>query len=155
MSPRTIADLVHRDAPVIAADATIQAALPVLLFSRLPALPVVDDNQRFKGIFGEREFITALFPGYVGSLKHAGFVPKSIDAALEKRQSCRTEPVSKHMNTEHIDVGPDFSDVGLAEIFIHHRVLIVPVVEDKRVVGVITRSDFFAAVAQRFLGDPP
>jgi CBS-domain-containing membrane protein len=155
MSPRTIADLVHRDAPVIAQNATIQAAVPVLLFSKLPALPVVDDDQHFKGIFGEREFITALFPGYVGSLKHAGFVPKSIDAALAKRQSCRTEAVSKHMNTEHIDVGPDFSDVGLAEIFIHHRVLIVPVVEDKRVVGVITRSDFFAAVAQRFLGDPP
>jgi CBS-domain-containing membrane protein len=154
MSPRTIGDLVHRDAPVIAENATVQAALPVLLFSRLPALPVVNDKEQFVGIFGEREFITALFPGYVGSLKHAGFVPKSIDAALQKRQSCRTEPVSKHMNTEDIDVGPDFSDVGLAEIFIHHRVLIVPVVENKRVVGVITRADFFAAVAERFLGDP-
>jgi CBS-domain-containing membrane protein len=153
MSPRTIADLVHRDVPVVAQDATIEAALPMLLFSRLPAVPVVDDEQHFTGIFGEREFITALFPGYVGSLKHAGFVPKSIDAALEKRQSCRAEPVSKHMNTEHIDVGPDFSDVGLAEIFIHHRVLIIPVVENKRVVGVITRADFFAAVARRLLGE--
>ena len=34
------------------------------------------------GIFGEREFITALFPGYVGSLRHAASVPKSIDALL-------------------------------------------------------------------------
>jgi CBS-domain-containing membrane protein len=151
MSPRTIADLVHRDVPVIAEETTVEAALPVLLFARLPALPVVDGKQHFKGIFGEREFITALFPGYVGSLKHAGFVPRSIDAVLQKRQGCRAEPVSKHMNTEHIDVAPDFSDVGLAEIFIHHRVLIVPVVEDRRVVGVVTRADFFAAVARRFL----
>ena len=155
MGPRTIAGLVHRDAPVIPESSTIQAAVPVLLSSKLPAVPVVDDEQRFSGIFGEREFITALFPGYVGSLRHAGFVPKSIDAVLERRQSCRTEPVSRHMNTEHIEVGPDFSDVGLAEIFIHHRVLIVPVVEDKRVLGVITRADFFAEVAQRFLRDPP
>lgn len=155
MGPRTIADLVHRDAPVIPESSTIQAAVPVLLSSKLPAVPVVDDEQHFSGIFGEREFITALFPGYVGSLRHAGFVPKSIDAVLERRQSCRTEPVSRHMNTEHIDVGPDFSDVGLAEIFIHHRVLIVPVVEHKRVLGVITRADFFAEVAQRFLRDPP
>ena len=51
---------------------------------------------------------------------------------LEKRQACRFEPVAQHMNTEHVDVGPDFSDVGLAEIFIHHRVLIVPVTEHKR-----------------------
>ena len=148
MGPRAIADLVHRDAPVIPESSTIQAAVPVLLSSKLPAVPVVDDEQHFSGIFGEREFITALFPGYVGSLRHAGFVPKSIDAVLERRQSCRTEPVSRHMNTEHIDV-------GLAEIFIHHRVLIVPVVEHKRVLGVITRAEFFAEVAQRFLGDPP
>jgi CBS domain-containing protein len=115
--------------------------------------PVVDAHERYAGIFGEREFITALFPGYLGALGSAGFIPKSIDVALEKRQSCRFEPVAKHMNTEHVAVGPDFSDVELAEIFLHHRVLIVPVTEHKRVTGLVTRSDFFAAVAERFLAN--
>ena len=59
--------------------------------------------------------------------------------------------VGKHMNTEHVDVGPDFADTQVAEIFLHHRVLIVPVVEDGRVTGLITRADFFRAIAQRFL----
>jgi CBS domain-containing protein len=148
MSPRRIADLVHRDAPLLAHDQPIGTAVKLVLEAELPALPVVDDNGKLVGIFGEREFITALFPGYVGSLKHAAFVPKSIDAALEKRRGCLDELVSEHMNTEHIDVGPDFSDVGLAETFLHHRVLIVPVTQDKRVVGLITRSDFFAALAE-------
>jgi CBS domain-containing protein len=128
-------------------------ALERVLASRLPALPVVDEQDRFAGIFGEREFITALFPGYLGALSSAGFIPKSIDAALEKRQGCRAEPVAKYMNTEHVDVGPDFSDVELAEIFLHHRVLIVPVTDGKRVVGVVTRADFFRVVAERFLGN--
>jgi CBS domain-containing protein len=56
------------------------------------------------------------------------------------------------MNTEHVDVGPDFADTQVAEIFLHHRVLIVPVVDDGRVLGVITRGDFFRAIAERFLG---
>ena len=56
------------------------------------------------------------------------------------------------MNTEHVDVGPDFSDTQVAEIFLHHRVLVVPVVDGGRVVGVITRSDFFRTIAERFLG---
>ena len=72
---------------------------------------------------------------------------------LEKRHACRFEAVAKHMNTEHVDVATDFSDVGLAEIFIHHRVLIVPVTEHERVVGVITRTDFFTALAERFLAN--
>ena len=54
------------------------------------------------------------------------------------------------MNTEHVDVGTDFSDAQVAEIFLHHRVLIVPVLDDGRVLGVITRTDFFKALAERF-----
>ena len=68
-----------------------------------------------------------------------------------ERRECRAEPVSTYMTTEHIDVGADFSDAEVAEIFLHHRVLIVPVVDGRRVVGVITRSDFFHSVAERFL----
>ena len=56
------------------------------------------------------------------------------------------------MNTEHVDVDVAYSDVQVAEIFLHHRVLIVPVTEDGRVRGVITRADFFRWVAERFLG---
>ena len=153
MNPRTIAELVHRETPLIREDEQIGAAVKRLLESRLPALPVVDERDRFAGIFGEREFVTALFPGYLGALGSAGFIPKSIDVALEKRQGCRFEPVSKYMNTEHVDVGPDFSDVELAEIFLHHRVLIIPVTENKRVTGLVTRSDFFRAVAERFLAN--
>ncbi len=148
MSPRAIAELVHREAPLIRHDEQIGTAVQRLLESGLPALPVVDDHERFAGIFGEREFITALFPGYLGALGSAGFIPKSIDVALEKRQKCRFEPVSKYINTEHVDVGPDFSDVELAEIFLHHRVLIIPVVDNGRVTGVITRSAFFRALAE-------
>jgi len=153
MSPRTLAELVHRDAPLVRADQPVSTAVRLLLDAELPALPVVDAQERFAGIFGEREFITALLPGYVASLGSAAFVPKSIDTVLEKRQACRHEPVSKHMNTEHVEVGAHFSDIGLAEIFIHHRVLIVPVTEHKRVLGIITRSDFFTALAERFLAN--
>ena len=58
------------------------------------------------------------------------------------------------MNRDHVDVGPDYSDTQVAEIFLHHRVLIVPVIDAGRVAGIITRSDFFRAIAQRFLEAP-
>jgi CBS domain-containing protein len=151
MSPQTISAPVLRQPPVLHAGDTIEAAVRQILESELPALAVVDDNERYAGIFGEREFMAALFPGYVQQLKHAGFLPRSLDAALEKRQSCRVELVKQHMNTEHVDVGSDFSDTQVAEIFLHHRVLVVPIVDDKRVVGLITRREFFRALAERFV----
>jgi CBS domain-containing protein len=149
--PRTIVELVHREEPVLHADQPVGEALRTLLDTGLPALPVVDAGDRYAGIFGERELITGVFPGYVRSLGYAAFVPKSLEAALQKRQSCTAEPVRQHMNREHIDVSSDFSDVHVAEIFINHRVLIVPVTEGGRVRGLITRTDFFRVVAGRLL----
>jgi CBS domain-containing protein len=132
---------------------TIPSSTPSTSFSRrsCPALPVVDESGRLRGIFGEREFFAALFPGYLGDLSYAAFVPRSLESALQKRATCRGEPVRAYMNTEHVDVDTDFSDAQVAETFLHHRVLILPVLENKQVVGVITRADFFRALAERFL----
>jgi CBS domain-containing protein len=143
-------DLVN-EAPLLRRDETVGAAVKKVLESGLPALPVVDADERLVGIFGEREFMGALFPGYLKELKYAGFVPATLDDAIEKRAAGRHEPVAEYMNTEHIDVGTDFSDAQLAETFLHHRVLIIPVVEVRRVQGVITRADFFRRLGERFL----
>jgi CBS domain-containing protein len=151
MSPRSISEPVLREPPLLHVDHSIESAVHRLLESDLPALPVVDGRERFVGIFGEREFMSALFPGYLGDLKGAAFLRRSIDEALEKRDTCRREPISKYMHTEHVDVGPEFSDTQVAEIFLHHRVLVVPVLDAGHVVGLIPRHAFFRTLAEHFL----
>jgi CBS domain-containing protein len=151
VSPRTVSDPLLRDAPVLHVGDTVGHSVRALLESGLPALPVVDERERLYGIFGEREFMAAVFPGYLNILKYAGFVKKDVESALEKRRECTREAVREYANTEHVDVPTDFSDAQVAETFLHHRVLLVPVTDEGRVVGVITRSDFFRSVAERFL----
>jgi CBS domain-containing protein len=151
VSPRSISAPLLRQAPLLRADDRIEDAVKSIVDSGLPALPVVDADGRLVGIFGEREFMSALFPGYVGELRFAGFVRRALDEALEKRSACRGEPVGRYMNTEHVDVPADASDVQVTETFLHHRVLIVPVTEDRHVTGVIARADFFRELAERFL----
>jgi acetoin utilization protein AcuB len=151
MTPDQLSRDLVREAPLLRREETVGEAVAEVLDSGLPALPVVDDD-RLVGIFGEREFIGALFPGYFRDLSYAGFVPSTLDDAIEKRAGCRDEPVGDYMHTEHIDVGPDFSDAQVAETFLHHRVLIVPVVDSGQVKGVITRADFFRRLGERFLG---
>ena len=154
MNPRRLAEPVLLTPPSLHVDDSVEAAVRRVLDSGAPALPVVDARERYVGIFGEREFMEALFPGYLKELRHVAFVQRSLDEALERRDSCRIEPIRRYMNTEHVEVGPDFSDLQVAEIFLHHRVLIVPIVADGRVQGILTRRDFFRAVAERFVGAP-
>lgn len=149
MSPQTITELVQRKTPALPHDRPLGWAIEQLLRSDLPALPVSGRDGRYLGIFGEREFIAALFPAYLGHLSSAAFLPAALEQVIEKRHSCLGEPVGDHTNTEHVDVPPSFSDVQLAETFLHHRVLVVPIVENGVVVGIITRSAFVRVLAQR------
>ena len=149
MTPSTLGDLAVREVPLLHVDDEVLPAVRQVIDTGVPALPVVDASENFVGIFGEREFINAIFPGYIRELHYAAFVTKATDEVLEKQVGCATAPVAKYMNTEHVDVGPDYSDAQLAETFMHHRVLIVPITDGKRVTGVVTRSDFFRALAER------
>ncbi len=147
--PRTIGELTAREVPLLREDEPVRSAVERIVEVELPALPVADSEGGLAGIFGEREFIGAIFPGYLGELRYAGFLNERLEDTLEKRGTCLAEPVSKYMTTDHVDVEADYSDAQVAEIFLHHRVLIVPVVEGGRVVGVITRWDFFKALVER------
>jgi CBS-domain-containing membrane protein len=150
MTPRAFSDELLREVPVLSRDQTVRSAVRAIGMAGVPALPVVDARAAFTGIFGEREFIEALFPGYLGTLRHAGFVPHSLDVAIERRASSLEDPVGHYANRDRIAVTTEYSDAELAETFLHHRVLIVPVLDaQRRVLGVVTRTDFFTALASR------
>ncbi len=151
MSPQRVTKSIIRQPPLVRVHDTVEVAVRAILDAGLPAVPVVEDDGSLAGVFGEREFMEALFPRYFSQLKSASFLPKALDDALEKRAGCIREPVGDHMFIEHVDVPSDASDGQIAEIFFHHRVLLVPVVGDGAVVGVITRRDFFRALAERVL----
>jgi CBS domain-containing protein len=134
--------------PLKAGDTIAEAARRVIE-AELPALPAVDSGGRFAGIFGEREFMVALFPGYVRELASSAMIKRSIDEAIERRESCRVEPIEKYLTTDHVLVEDDYSDTQLAELFLHHRVLVIPIATGGRVHAVVTRNEFFRALFER------
>ena len=82
MTPDRLSRDLVREAPLLRFAETVGSALQKVLDSGLPALPVLDAEEQLVGIFGEREFMSALFPGYLKELKYAGFVPGTLDDAL-------------------------------------------------------------------------
>lgn len=147
--PDSIVKETIREVEPLLVDDRVGAAAARLLEAELPGLPVVDSAGKFAGIFGEREFMEALFPGYVGTLGSSAMISRSIDETIERREGCRDEALRDHLTTDHVLVEDDYSDTQLAELFLHHRVLVIPVATNGRVHAVVTRADFFRALAGR------
>jgi len=149
--PDSIVKETIREIEPLRADEKVGSAAKKVVEAGLPALPAVEDDGTFAGIFGEREFMAALFPGYVGTLSSARMVSRAIDETIERRAECAEEPIREYLTTDHVVVEDDYSDTLLAEQFLHHRVLIIPIATEGRVHAVVTRSDFFRALAERFV----
>jgi CBS domain-containing protein len=139
-----------REIEPLDADELVGVAARRVVDAGLPALPAVERDGGFAGIFGEREFMAALFPGYVGELASAAMISRSVDETIERRSRCSEEPIRRYLTTDHVLVENDYSDTQLAELFLHHRVLIVPIASGGRVHAVVTRHDFFCALVARF-----
>lgn len=149
--PAAIVESTIREVEPLRESDTVELAVRRVLEAGLPALPVVDEQGRFVGIFGEREFMAALFPGWIGTVGSSAMLTRSLDDVIQRREECRTEPIERYLTRDHVLVDEDFADAHIAEIFLHHRVLIVPVATNGVVHSVITRSDFFRVFAERFV----
>ncbi len=140
-----------REIEPLPASEPIGSATRKVIDARLPALPAVDEKGKFAGIFGEREFMKALFPGYVDTLSSAAMIRRSIEETIEKRSGCTEEAIAGYLTTDHVVVEDEHSDTQLAELFLHHRVLVIPIATEGRIHAVVTRADFFRALATRTL----
>jgi len=147
--PDSIVKSTLKEVEPLSVDETVAVAAHKVLDTGLPGLPVVDEGGKFTGIFGEREFMAAMFPAYVGTLTSSRMISRSIDETIERRAECSREAIEKYLTTDHVLVEDDYSDTQLAELFLHHRVLVIPIATEGRVHAVVTRNDFFRALTNR------
>jgi CBS domain-containing protein len=149
--PDSIVREALREIEPLAADEQVGVAARRVVEAGLPALPAVEEDGKFAGIFGEREFMAALFPGYVSELSSSAMISRSMDEAIDRRLECAVEPIRKHLTTDAVVVDDEYSDTHLAELFLHHRVLVIPIATGGRIHAVVTRQEFFHELVGRFV----
>jgi len=142
LSDRIINSIIREVVPLADTDPVGYAGRRVVE-SGLPALPVIDRDGRYVGLFGEREYMTAIFPGYVGTLMNARMIRRSLDATIEPHMASQDKPIRPYLTTDPVLLEDDYSDAEMAETFLHHRITVVPIATEGRVHSVVTRGEFF------------
>ncbi|MDR6978253.1 CBS domain-containing protein [Streptomyces sp. 3330] len=116
----TAADIMHRGAQWIPAHETLDRAAQLMRELNVGALPISDENERLCGILTDRDIV-------VGCVA-MGHDPARVTAGEMAQGTPRW-----------IDAGADIGEV-LHEMQ-EHRIRRLPVIENKRLVGMISEAD--------------
>jgi predicted transcriptional regulator len=119
-----------------------------LSVERLTDLPVVGDDGKMVGLFGEKELIMALSPSYLGELSDTTFITRDFEDIAEEARKVMDKPVENFMRRDYATLEPDFSILHCCELFLHRRQGVIPLLEDGRPVALIRRSDIGRAIIE-------
>jgi CBS domain-containing protein len=136
---------------------TVETAMRMLLKNRLLALPVVDENGRYMGMFLRSRLVALLLPRIVqleeripevARLLDMGFVSDTLDDVHERFKAVAKDPVEKYAQTDTPVLRPD-SPVMNAVLYLYRTRSYLPVVEESsgKLVGVVSTWDILGRIA--------
>jgi CBS domain-containing protein len=108
----------------------------VMRLGRIRHIIVVDEDEELVGVLSQRD----LFHG--GLLKALGYGTRA------KAQALDTLVVKEAMVSDVISTTPDTLLSQAASVMLERKIGCLPVLEGRKVVGIITESDFVAHVAR-------
>jgi CBS domain-containing protein len=126
---------------------TVEEAAQLMLKKDISALPIVDSNSHLIGIITESDFVgkEANIPHALASIKRLLGQVFYFDEVESLFLKAKTMPVENIMTKFPKTVTPDFSLTDVVNIMIRHNLKRIPVVEDEKLVGIITRKDIMRA----------
>ena len=133
-----VRDLMSPDVETIFVEETMDLANTIITLGGVRHLPVIEHSGKLVGLVSHRDLLRAFAELYKSGRR-------DVD---QERVS-----VADIMTKDIITVGPDDPALRAAEIIWENKFGCVPVVENNRVVGIITESDFVRSAIQQ-LSDP-
>jgi CBS domain-containing protein len=147
-----ISEIMDSSPVTVAPDTSVEDVVAALREHQLPGLPVVDEDGQLVGIVTEADLVLPddegdlHIPHYVNLFGGTVFL-ESLDRFESRLRKAFAANAEDMMTAEPDTVGPDTSVREAARLIHetgHNR---LPVVEDGRLVGVVTRLDVLGALA--------
>ena len=138
-----VRDRMTRNPVTVTTDTSLKDALDLLRSSHFRHLPVVDKDSKLVGIVTER------------SLVYASPTPATTLSVFEVEYILSNTQIGQVMHSPVITVGPDVPIEEAARIMVDHRIGCLPVLEDDRLIGIISDTDIFRVFVEGLGGGHP
>ena len=132
-----VSDVMTADPTTLKSNDKLTLADDIMRLGRVRHLPVLDDDgQKLVGIVTQRDLFRDALAQALGYGKHA------------QRQLLDSLVVKDVMATEVVTIRPDASLAYAARVLTERKIGCLPVLENGRLVGILTEGDFVALVAR-------
>ncbi|WP_440054687.1 CBS domain-containing protein [Pseudoalteromonas sp. T1lg65] len=131
MSQLYIRDIMSPEVPFITPDTELTDAICLLQQYQLIGSPVVDNNKHLLGFISEQQLLKPL-------LQSSYFCDGKVT-------------VAELMSESAVSVQPNNTVIDLAEAMLGNKPKVYPVVEENKVIGLVTRSQIVSALKLLYL----
>jgi PTS system nitrogen regulatory IIA component len=141
----TIGDVMTPDPVTVTPDKTLKDVANMFFEKKIRCLPVVDKNKKLVGDITETELLKYALPNYKSFIANVANIPEieSFEELLQREHSAR---VSNFMNKNPVVVDMDAPVVEAAALMLFKKAEMVSVLDDDRLVGVITKTDIVTKI---------
>jgi predicted transcriptional regulator len=125
---------------------SIKQAAETIALSHVSDLMVVDKDDNFRGVLSEGDVLRAAMPDISEILEEGGGLSDAFGIFLEKGRELSELPIAPLVIDEPIIVAPDDHIAKAAVILLDRQIRLLPVVEQGKLVGTISRADVCRAI---------
>jgi CBS domain-containing protein len=126
----------------------LRKVVGLLCKNRISGVPVVDGKGRLVGLISERDVLEAMYPDRPElRQRRAGTPGAPGDREIASIAS------SEIMVGEVITAAPDTDILRLASLMAVNKIRRIPIVEDGRLVGIVSQGDVYRAIFERGGGE--
>ena len=147
-----VGDVMIRDVVTVTPDATLRTAALLLSHKRISGMPVVEKDGRVRGVLSEKDIVRVLqqngglgLPGGLFELLLEPSGSRQKDMLARCRRVLDDTEVRAVMTTPAQTIGPTALTVEAIRLMLVSHINRLPVVEDGRLVGIVTRRDVLSA----------
>lgn len=144
-------DIMTTDVISVTPDTLITEVARVLLGNRINGTPVIDEKRNLVGIICQSDLIAQQkklpLPSVFNLLDT--FIPLSSPGKYEKEiRKISAVNAAQAMTPNPVSVGPDTTIEEIAALMVNKGFHTIPVVEDRKLIGVIGKEDILRTIIQ-------
>lgn len=149
-------DIMTKKVITVSPDATLNEAAELMTKNNISGLPVVENDMTLVGIISESDIIEdrSLFSGLDHWISIESFLKRNHKLENEEDPDDdlgidMNSPVKDYMSTRLITTEPHSTVDEVGRLLVRNRVNRIPIVSDRKIVGIITRGDILKAIKKK------